>query len=230
MHCLDRFSGMFWHVQLVVAKLFAFVRVLTEVSYSDQAKHIFDSRKQHNINTKFGEWLETLFCYALYNTEQPFATNYSPKISHRVVSTNTLTIAVETLVWLLMAVMTLFCLYLGKMASTICISSCFMASHLTNHIHGAQSSGFKTIRNRPTMFFAILCPNTLATCALHRNSLWHTRNGCTILTRTNCCSCTINYYSCVLLFLSIIKLIVQQLIVNQIVLFQLSVCIILSII
>ena len=30
MHCLDRFSGMFWHVQLVVAKLFAFVRVLTE--------------------------------------------------------------------------------------------------------------------------------------------------------------------------------------------------------
>ena len=67
------------------------------MSTSDQAKRIFDSRKQHNINTE--SWImagDPFFIMHCTITEQPFTTNYSPKISHRIVSINTSTIAVET--------------------------------------------------------------------------------------------------------------------------------------
>ena len=41
----------------------------------------------------------------------------------------------------------LSCPFLGSISSTILISSCFLASSLTNCIYGAQSSGLRMIRN-----------------------------------------------------------------------------------
>ena len=132
-----------------------------------------------------GEWpgISISWCREQFS-KPPFRINYSHPIYHRVVSKNTSTIAVVTLVWALMAVtLSILSVPWQDIIHYLHIIAFFGKPFNASMGIGIQIQKWSRIRT-PHVFVSLRL-NTLATLKLCHNSLQHTRNVCIIFIGPN---------------------------------------------